>query len=321
MPAITKSYILGGGILLALLLGSKKSSAKSSSSKPADQPSDKPTENKEQGDVGEPAGPKGCKPGLINKNGICTKSDTGTGGTGGGTGTGGTLKPEGIYISNDCKTVKFGDKTGEAWWKIRGKKMAQQWLGTGFTNLTYIAYEMLKSNKDACFKDFPTIEKYPVSLELNKAKIDWIIKYPAIWSLLVTIRNMIDKNLLDGKTYVGMTEIKKELLLEFTKNFSFEPFWQSIEPLAYTILFLEEEKQGSVLKRFGYTYPSYDKPGSEVRNSVIVLFVILFPYVEKTKIFKQFSGNLDNTQLYNDIWDNISDLENESIDYSEYEKL
>lgn len=321
MPAMTKTYILGGAALLALLLGSKKSSAKSSSSKSSDQPSDKPAENKEQGDVGEPAGPKGCKPGLVNKNGTCVKPDTGTGGTGTGTGTGGgTLKPEGIYISNDCKTVKFGDKTGESWWKIRGKKMAQQWLGADYTNLIYIAYEMLRSNKDACFKDFPTTEKYPVSLELHKARIDWIVKYPAIWSLLVTIRNFIDKDLLSGKTYVGMIE-KNKLILEFTKNFNFEAFWETIEPLAYTILYLEEEKPGSVLKKFGDTYPAYDKPGSEVRNSCIVLFVILFPYIDKTKIFKQFSGNLDSTELYNNIWDNISDLENESIDYSEYEKL
>lgn len=320
MPAMTKTYLLGGAALL-LFLGSKKSSAKSTSGSKTDTGT-VPSDQKKEGDVGDPVGPNGCKKGLVEKGGYCIDpNDPKNKDPKNNTGGGGTLASDGLYISNNCDVVKFGDGKGDAWWKNKGEKFAKQWLKAEYTNLIYIAYEMLKSNKEACFKDFPTLEKYPVSFELHKARIDWIIKRPAIWTLLVTIRNLIDKNLLNGKTYVGMVEKNKELLLQFTKDFNFEEFWKSIEPLAYTILFMEEEKPGSVLKRFGYTYPSYDKPGSEVRNSCIVLFVILFPYIDKTKIFKQFSGNLDNTELYNNIWDNISDLENASIDYSEFEKL
>lgn len=315
MPAMTKTYLIGGAALLALLMGSKKSSAKSTKSSSGTGSTDPKKDDDGKGDAGEPAGPNGCAGDLIVKNGICVdpKNPNGDGsGSGNGSGSGGSLKASDLYYSQDCKTIKFGDKTGEAWWKAKGKSKAQDWLAAQYKNLILIAYGMLKDNKPVCFKEFPLQEKYETNFELNAARLDWIVKFPAVWTLLYTVRNLIDKNLLNGKTFVKLDELTWKL--EFGKGYKFEELWAVLEPLAFTILYIEQEKPGSVLKKFGWTYPNYDKAGNAVVNTVMVLYAIMFPYVDRQKMFKIW-GTLDKTPFYSNLWDYVAALENASFEY------
>lgn len=310
---------MGGiGILAYFFLGSKKASAASSKGAGTSTGGTNGTGTNEEGKggIGEPAGPNGCKVGLIPKDGICVKDpkQQNGGGTGTGTGTGGALKPSEIYISNKCDTFKFGDKTGESWWKNSGKKKAEDWLKAGFENLTLIAFEMIRKNKETCFKDFPVQEKYKSNFELQGARIDWILKYPMMWALLHAIRNFIDRDLLNGVSYVKINNSKDPWKLEFGKSFDFNVFWEDIQPLAYYIFYNEQLKPGSMLKKVGLSYVDYDVPGNDATNSVLVLYSIIFPYILDKKVLEQKMKWLQSGNFYSTLWDHIAAMEGQSID-------
>lgn len=307
-----KAMLAVGGVgLLAFLMMGKKAKAAGTTTGGEVGAGAPPTDEEGKGGIGEPAGPNGCKTGLkVNKEGICVKEDTGT-----GTGNGGTLKPSEIYISNKCDTFKFGDKTGESWWKNSGKKKASDWLKSGYTNLTLIAFEMIRKNKEICFKDFPVQDKFESNFDLQGARIDWIIKYPMMWALLHAIRNFIDRDLLEGLTYVKLNISGTPWKYEFGKKFDFESFWADVEPLAYYIVYKEQEKPGSMLDKLGIKYPGYKDDGSVNVNTVIALYSIIFPYVVDKKLWEKNMINLTTGKFYGTLWDKVDALTGQSLEY------
>lgn len=341
--AVNTKLVLIGGAALALLMGSKKSSSKTSGNSGSGSGGSGSGSGNDDGygDIGEPAGPKGCKPGLILKNGVCTESGNGNGennvgGNGGqngnGVGGGGSLKSSDLYVSKDCKEYKFGDKTGDSWWKTKGKKTAQAWIEAQYSNPIVIAYEMLKGNKMSCpaISEFPIQEKFKTQFDLQIARMDWMIKYPIIWSLIYDIRNKIDKELMNGITYVTLTPnngYPKTWKFTYGKGWNFEAFWQQIQPLAYAIQNTEAKNPGFIMKKFGLAGPNqkFDHNDS-VSNAAIIIFRIIFPYIDNVTLLKGFSPGekipaLDSTQLYGNLWDRIADFENElDVDFG-FEKL
>src|SRR5574338_1043303 len=161
----------------AILLASGNASASTKSNTNTN------NQGKEPGDEGMPAGPNGCKPGLIEKNGVCSLPGVGDDGEGGknnqGGGGGYTPTASSLTISSKCDNFTFGDKTGEAYWN-KWKSTAQTWISKGWTNPLQIAYKMLKGkNTQVCFKDFPDFDEYqnkPAG-QAEYALIEWLRTY------------------------------------------------------------------------------------------------------------------------------------------------
>ena len=115
-------------------------------------------------------------------SGSGTDSDTVDGGTlgtpggkGGGSGSGGSgsgkggspsnLAPDGIWVSADCKTVVFGDDTGEAFWNRKGLKAAEGFVAANYFDPYEIARLMVMPMAP-CAAEFPVMEDgYPAMEE------------------------------------------------------------------------------------------------------------------------------------------------------------
>ena len=123
----SKNLVLGGLAFLLLIGGKKKKSKKS--------------EGSDEGisDGADLNGPSGTKP----------DSESGGGG-GGGSGSGSGAAPSNlaknaIWVSKDCKTVVYGDGTGEAFWKSKGQPVAQKFIAANYNDPYEIARLMILS--------------------------------------------------------------------------------------------------------------------------------------------------------------------------------
>lgn len=304
------------GAALAFLLSSKKSSGKSTSV--SDGKKDIPEEDKN--DKGEPVGPNGCKTGLVEKDGYCvdptdpndntngTKGKTGGGGGGGGTNT----KAE-LIMGKDCKTWSYGDKTGDAWWKAKGKPNAQQWIKSGYSEPLQIAYEMLKASS-ACFKSFPVREEFPNWFEYNVAKFEWINSNRPFWFLLYSVRNKIDLTQFNG---VETVQSGSDLKLKFGPGFNYDKLWESLKPMALTLLQLIEEAgknvQGPVAKVLGLK--DSEDYSDRLVNIPTYLFTLIFPNIPVTEwVTKLNKGMLYNIPLWKQLQESVNEYDGESID-------
>ena len=219
--ALDPKLIIGAAILGFFFLGDKKSTK----SNAADSNNSKDDIGK--GDLNEPVGPNGCKKGLKDVKGICVDDpdldENGDPIKGSGSG-GGKLAASDLFISKDCKSFAFGDKTGDAWWKSKGEKVAKQYIKSGETSPYIIAFEMLKKTGN-CFKSFPAKEDFQNWFEYNKAWLEWISKNRSPWTLLVLVKNKIDITQFNGMETITADPKKSNYGLVFGKQFNEENFF------------------------------------------------------------------------------------------------
>lgn len=286
----------------AVLLTSGSASAKTSKTSTG-------TNGGSLGDEGMPAGPDGCKAGLVEKNGVCVlpsvnddvnKDDKNQGGDY-------TPSPSSLTISLKCDKFTFGDKTGEAWWNNHGYNTAKTYIPKGYDNPLHIAYKMLIKNKEACFKEFPDFDKY-----MNKpagsgeyALISWIREYPKIWELIWWLRNKIDMTFFQGETTTTIDP--KTWKISYGKDFEFEVMWDSgIRQIAEILIYLEEQNPGILLNNKKETQDL----GLETSNATTYLYWILFPNIDFATLIARYKKNqLSNDEFWSNLWDHIADID------------
>jgi hypothetical protein len=271
------------------------------------------------GDEGQAAGPNGCKPGLINKDGICIKPSTdnnsgkGNQDSNSNTGTGGySPSASSLTISNKCDNFTFGDKTGNAWW-LKNKPVAQQWIKNGYDNPIQIAYGMLKKNKEACFKDFPDYFDDPnvESGEPEFQLLKWIRKYPKIWELIWWLRTKIDDAFFLGRQTVTIDP--KTFKYTYGKEFKFDILWdESLMNLSSILLNLEMNSPGILLNNEKET----NMYGLINSNVATYLYHILFPNIDFNILMSRYNkGILDDDPIWSKMWDYTSDQDALEYDF------
>lgn len=299
---MNKKLLIGGALAALLLIGNKKSSSKTSGSS---------VDADDMGDLGDLAGPSGCKPGLEpNDKNICElpkdAESEGKGGQGKG-GKGGSKY--GLTITADCK-FSFTDKTGDTFWDKWAKKVAKQWIDNGYEDPTFISYEMLKQ-LSPCFAEYPLKKEYDDFLSYEYALKDWIDDHKEMWELIVLVRNRIDLEFFGGEITVEAEIKNNKLILGYGPKFNNELFWESLKPTAYSILAMETESPGS-------SYFGADKDDASTQiNTVDYLFTRIFPYLKLDKSGKQiaYQYGIPDTDLYQwIIGDPIDNIEGEALD-------
>lgn len=299
---MNKKLLLGGGVLAALLLmgGGKKSKGKAT-------PSDG------LGDLGDMAGPKGCKPGLeIDEEGKCdlpedledveSKSK--------GQGKGGSKWGIIIYGTGEACTYEFTDKTGNKFWKDWASKSAKQWVEYGEDNPLEIAYQMLKQ-LSSCFADYPVKKDFENFFEYEQALKEWIDTHRDMWELMILIRNRIDLEFFGGQTTIEAEIQNGQINFGFGPGFDYVAFEGSIKPTLYTILAMETENPGS-------SYIGADKNDASTHvNTTVYMFTRLFPYLKLHKLNTDlvYKYNIGNSEFFE--WlvgDPLDSIENQALD-------
>jgi hypothetical protein len=300
--------LLVGGAILGFFLLKKPSTSNAASS------SDKNKNEESKGDLNDPAGPNGCKTGLKEVNGICVDDpdldEEGNPVKNGGSGNGnGKLASSDLYISKDCKSFAFGDKTGDSWWKIKGEKTAKQWIKSGETSPYVIAFEMLKKT-GSCFKLFPVRDDFKNWFEYNVALLEWISKNTAPWTLLVLIKNKIDLTQFNGMETVTADPNKANYGLVFGKQFNEEEFFSEIKPLILTMLQLEAGTPGILIGDKAYANTS-----DILTNIATYMFWLLMPNIPFTDLIVKYKkGMLSSIPLWKKLVDFTGEFEGQSID-------
>lgn len=309
--ALDPKLLIAGGVIAFLLAGKKsgKSTTGSGSGK-----NDIPEEDKS--DKGEPVGPNGCKSGLVEKDGYCVDPkdpNDQTNGSKGNTGKGGgssSAKSQ-LTIAKDCKSWSYGDKTGDAWWKAKGEKIAKQWIKSGYSEPLQIAYEMLKPSS-ACFKDFPDRNDFQNWFDYNLAKFDWINENRPIWFLLYSVRNKIDLTQFNG---VETVQTGTDLKLKFGPGFNYDHFWNSLKPMALMLLELTADEDEDAINVVAKALGIKQGISNRIQNITTYLFTLIFPNIPVNEwLIKQNKGMLDDIPLWSQLWDSVSEHDGESID-------
>lgn len=306
--ALDPKLIIGAAVLGFFFLGDKKSTK----SNAADKKDSKDDSGK--GDLNEPVGPNGCKEGLKDVKGICVDDpdlDENGNPINGSEGSGGKSTLSDLTISKKCDSFSFGDKTGNAWWKAKGEKIAKQYVKSGETEPLLIAFEMLKKT-GSCFKEFPIRKEFKNWFDYNTAKFWWMEKNPEMWNLLYTVRNIIDINLFDGVETVIADPKKADYALKFGNAFNMDTLWKSLEPMAYTLLQLEANKPGSVLN----IKDGYDNPIYIISNVATYLYSLILPNIPYTEIITKVKKGwfTKQTPLWNKLWELVNSIEGQSPD-------
>lgn len=301
--ALDPKIIAVGALLGFLFLGKKPAKSNATTGTKTEDSDDG------KGDLNDPSGPNGCKEGLTVKNGICI-ADPNKPDTGSGNGNGGKLSKSDLSISKDCKSFSFGDKTGDAWWKVKGEKNTKQWVSSGETDSLEISFQMVKKT-GSCFKDFPVKENFPNWFEFNLAKYQWIQSNRAMWTLLYSIRNRIDTTQFNGVETVTADPYAMNLDLKFGKGFNYDKFWEMLKPMALTLLQLEAKNPGSVL--------NLKKPYDDGTSIIVIvttwLFMMIFPNVPYNDMMTRFyKGTIGDIPLWSKLWDSVSEFDGASID-------
>lgn len=301
--------LLAVGAILGFFLLKKPATSNASST---DNKDNKTEDGK--GDLNDPVGPNGCKIGLKEVKGVCVDDpnldENGKPVKNGG--GNGKLAASDLSIAKDCKSFTFGDKTGNAWWKAKGEKFATQWVKSGETDPLLIAFEIVKKT-GACFKEFPIRKEFKNWFDYNTAKFWWMEKNSEMWTLLYTVRNMIDINLFDGVETVVADPKKADYALKFGNAFNIDTLWKSIEPLAYTLLQMEANKPGSVLNiKDGYDIPIY-----LISNVATYLYSVILPNIPYDEIITRFKKGwfTKQTPLWNKLWELVNSIEGQSPDF------
>lgn len=284
-----KMIAIAGGIAALLFLGKGK--------KPSSSDSKNYVDSEDMGDYGEPVGPNGCKPGLVEKDGICTLPEEGEEISKTNGGKGGKIPSSTLVITKDCKSFKFGDKTGDAWWDKKGYKYAKQWVEKGYDDPLYIAFEMLKTSS-SCFSEFPLKPEFNDYMSYEDALDEWISQHKEIWHLLWLIRNRIDINFFNGQTTVEVEIKNNKPVFSYGQGFDFPTFWEFIKPtLAYKLYMLGPDAQDPEM------------------NSTLYLLGRILPNLSDAELTKLSSTWYNEGGLYSQIWDLTSDtLVGQSLD-------
>lgn len=304
--ALDPKLIIGAAVLGFFFLGDKKSTK----SNAADKKDEK--DNTGKGDLNEPVGPNGCKEGLKNVKGICVDDpdlDENGNPIKGGSGSGSKLAPSDLFISKDCKSFAFGDKTGNAWWKAKGEKIAKQYVKTEETSPYIIAFEMLKKT-GSCFKSFPIRDDFQNWYEYNVAWLEWISKNPSPWALLVLVKNKIDVSLFNGQESIVADPNKANYGLVFGKQFEEESFFEQIKPMVLTLLQLEAGNPGILLGIKEYSDESYI-----LTNVATYMFWVLMPNIPLTDVIGKYKkGMLSKIPFWNQLVSFAGEFDGQSID-------
>lgn len=309
--ALDPKLLLGGAILGFFLLKKPTKSNAASSTDGKDKNEDG------KGDLNDPAGPNGCKTGLKEVNGICVDDpDLDENGNsvknGGGTGNG-KLAASDLYISKDCKSFAFGDKTGDAWWKAKGNKTAQAWIDSTAKDDPLdpysIAFQMLKKT-GKCYQDFPLREDFQNWYEYNLAWLNWIKKFPAPWTLLVLVKNKIDINKFNGMETITADPTKTNYGLVFGKQFNEEEFFAQIKPMILTMIQIEASTPGALLG-----IKEYANTSDILTNIATYMFWILMPNIPLNDLIVKYKkGMLDAIPFWHKLVDFTGEFEGQSID-------
>lgn len=304
--ALDPKLIIGAAVLGFFFLGDKKSTK----SNAADKKDEK--DNTGKGDLNEPVGPNGCKEGLKNVKGICVDDpdlDENGNPIKGGSGSGSNLAPSDLFISKDCKSFAFGDKTGNAWWKAKGETVAKQYIKSGETSPYIIAFEMLKKT-GSCFKSFPIRDDFQNWYEYNVAWLEWISKNPSPWALLVLVKNKIDVSLFNGQESIVADPNKANYGLVFGKQFEEESFFEQIKPMVLTLLQLEAGNPGILLGIKEYSDESYI-----LTNVATYMFWVLMPNIPLTDVIGKYKkGMLSKIPFWNQLVSFAGEFDGQSID-------
>jgi len=296
---MNRKLLIGGALAALLFMGSKKSTGSKTSGSV--------TNDEGMGDLGDLAGPNGCKPGLVpNKEDRCVHPEDANKDTVPKGGKGGSKY--GLTITADCK-FSFVDKTGDKFWNNWAKKVAKQWIDNGYDDPLYIAYEMLKQ-LSTCFAEYPLKKEFDDFVSYEYSLRDWINDHKEMWELIVLVRNRIDIDFFGGEITVEAEIKNNQLFLTYGPKFNNELFWESLKPTAYAILAMETDTPGS-------SYFGADKNDASTHiNTVDYLFTRIFPYLKLDKSGKQiaYQYNIYDSDLYE--WmagDPIDNIEGEAL--------
>lgn len=303
--------LIGAGVLAAWLLSSSaKASTSSKGNGTGSASGNNGNGSNTPSEEGEAAGPAGCKPGLIIKDGICVKPPNGQNNQ--GNQDQGGITASSLTISSKCDSFTFGDKTGNAWW-TKNEKTAQQWVTNGYNNPLQIAYGMIKKNKEVCFKDFPDFDDQTVEQgELEFQLLNWIKKYPKIWELIWWLRNKIDNKFFLGRQTVTIDP--KTYIYTYGKNYDFDILWdESLMSLAGVLLAIELENPGALFKDYNM-FVGYEQ--NTDANVATYLYHILFPNIDINTLISRYKKGQINDLFYDKLWDYVSSMQSELEDYN-----
>lgn len=328
--ALNPKLLIAGGILGYFLLGGKSKAATSGNT--TTNPSDKKDE--EKGDSGDPVGPNGCKVGLVEKDGICVnpddikKEDLKNGGGGGNK----PASSSDLIIGKDCKSWVFGDKTGDAWWKNKGLKVAQQWVNSGEFDPLTIAFKMIAKNS-VCFKNFPLKETEISGYNLYTSRFDWINQNRELWKLIWSIRNRVDIQFFGGSTTITADPTKPAptfgmLFGNKGSGFNMDAWWESIGPFTAVLFQLAEQakenQMGPIAMALGLKDANTQKDfESSFVNVPLYVLSVIFPdisvdqWIKLAYNFKDPKTSIYSNPLFNEIQNRIEALGDNLIDLGE----
>ncbi len=317
--ALNPKLLIAGGVLSLFLFGNKKKPISSTSS------TDSKTNENKKGDVGEPAGPDGCKIGLIEKDGICVnpKDPTNEAPETNNGGNGNKPSASELIISKDCKSFQFGDKTGDSWWKNKGEKVAKQWVESGELDPLIIAFNMIKK-LSPCFKDFPLEENANHWFNLQIDRFEWINANRPMWNLLWSIRNRVDITQFNGVETIIADPTKPKLGLVFGnkgKNFSLGKWLTMLKPMIRTLIQLSmqasKNELGFVGTSLGYSNkdPTKFDQYALLQNIPTYIFTIIFPNVSvKEMVVLSDKVILNEIEIWKDLQSYTDEFTDEPLD-------
>ena len=100
------------------------------------------------------------------------------------------LTPDALWVSGDCKTVEFGDETGELWWQNKGLPAAQKFVEANYLEPYEIAREMLAPIVP-CAAEFPLSFEVETGDELEFLREMFLREYPDVYYLIMTLYKQI----------------------------------------------------------------------------------------------------------------------------------
>lgn len=255
--------------------------------------------------------------------------------------TSSVIKPEPklLVISENCKSFYFDDFTGDKWWTLQGKKIAQYTeykinLVKTYQDPLIIAFGILndisRTQSSDCFNyayqkavpnGFPVLEFGDLTpqdigifnqTELAFKRIKWIQNNFQMWNLIWQVRNKVDKEFFYGVETVELNSknIGKKNIILTNNNFNYNKLWNNfLKSISIVALSIEQKKQGSLI-------PWLNDKDVEW-HVAIFLMRILFPYVseENFKKWVNMGGeNISQSVLFKNILDSIDQLIDDEID-------
>lgn len=223
-----------------------------------------------------------------------------------------------LNISKDCRTFSFNDKTGNKWWELEGRKIAQKFVKI-YSDSLMIAFGILnewsnEKNISDCFKyayqkavpnGFPVLEFGDLSpqeigifneQELWYKRIVWIQRNPQMWNLIWQVRNRVNIEFFSGRETIIANPSEPNYGLTFGKQFNEKIFLEKIKPMILVLLKLENDSPGILLGK-EYADDSY-----LLINTATYMFWIILPNIPFDNLLKKhIKAELFNIPFYKEL--------------------